>query len=311
MSDDRQIQVLLEQAEVQRRLNNHKGAIELLQRALSLDPDHARAHAALALALLGAKRLPGAAIEARMAIHLDGNDAYCHYAAAAVMAAHRKLADAWSHCLVAIENDQHDVDARVLGAHIRTLRNEPVQARELLGEALELQPTHAGALTQLARHEYAVRDYDAAARRIHEALRSDPDDLEAHAVAGLIDLAKGDDGSAETHARFILSQDATDQGGLELWAAVKAHRSWALGVWWRLNVWVSNRSETGQMALLIGSFVVVRVAIILAGALDLDRVEWFLGWAWLGFCAYTWFAPELFKKMLQADLGSVHLDPRY
>ena len=89
--EDRQIQILIEQANVQRGLSNWRGAIELLQRALSLDPDHAHAHATLALALLGARRLPGAGIEARMALALDGNDPFCHYAAAHVMLAERKL----------------------------------------------------------------------------------------------------------------------------------------------------------------------------------------------------------------------------
>ena len=35
--EDRQIEMLLEQAEVQRRLGNHRGATDLLQRALTID----------------------------------------------------------------------------------------------------------------------------------------------------------------------------------------------------------------------------------------------------------------------------------
>ncbi|HEX8107847.1 MAG TPA: tetratricopeptide repeat protein [Kofleriaceae bacterium] len=54
----RQIRVLLEEAEVQRRLGNHRGATELAQRALTIDPDHAQAHAALAGILLDARTWP-------------------------------------------------------------------------------------------------------------------------------------------------------------------------------------------------------------------------------------------------------------
>lgn len=309
--EERQIEVLMEQADVQRRLSNWRGAIDLLQRALSLDPDHARAHASLSLALLGARRLPGAGIEARMSLSLDGNDAYCHYAAAAVMAAERKLEDAWAHCLVAIETETDDIDARVLGAHIRGLRNETAEARVLLEEALELQPNHTEALTGMARLELEAHRYDVAQHYIDQALRADPSDHEAHVVAGYIALVRKDPDAAEGHARFVLGQDATDQEAIRLWAAIKASRSLVLGLWWRFSAWVSLRSETGQLAMMLGAFVLVRIAIILASHFDLDRIEAALTWGWLGFCAYTWFAPELFRWMLQRDLGTVVLDPEF
>lgn len=309
--EDRQIQILIEQANVQRGLSNWRGAIELLQRALSLDPDHAHAHATLALALLGARRLPGAGIEARMALALDGNDPFCHYAAAHVMLAERKLDDAWAHALVAIENETHDADNHVLGAAIRDLRGEKTEARELLERALELQPGHTGALIKLARIELAARNHEAAAGYADQALRSSPSDSDAHVAAGLIDLARGDHASAEGHARFALSQDSTDRDAIHLWAAIKAHRSPILGLWWRFHMFVSMRTEAGELGLLIGSFVVVEILTILAGHFDLDRIKSLLDWGWLGFCAYTWFAPELFKRMLANDLGTVVLDPDF
>lgn len=309
--EDRQIEILIEQANVQRGLSNWRGAIDLLQRALSLDPDHAHAHATLALALLGARRLPGAGIEARMALGLDGNDSFCHYAAAHVLYAERKLDDAWAHCLVAIEADQSDPETHVLGAAIRNLRGETTEARELLQTALELEPGHTAALTKLARMELEARNHDAAAGYAEQALRSSPSDSDAHIAAGLIDLARGNPASAEGHARFALGQDATDEGAIHLWAAIKAHRSPLLGLWWRFHMFVSMRTEAGELSLLIGSFVVVEILTILAGHFDLDRIKSIFDWGWLGFCAYTWFAPELFKRMLANDLGTVVLDPDF
>lgn len=309
--DDREVQALLEQADLRMRLVDWRGAIDVLRRALAIDPDHARAHAMLALALLGAKRLPGAEIETRLALALDGNDPFCHYAAAAVLRAQRRLREAWEHCEVALQTDSTDVDVYVLGAGIRDLRGELPEARALLVEALALEPAHAGALTRFARLELDAHRYDEAERYIDEALRAQPDDADAHIVAGYIDLVRGDDAGAEEHARFALNRDATDHDALALWAAIKAHRSWTLGLWWRLNAAVSLRSETGQVALLIGSFVIVQIAIILAGALDLPLVEQVLRWGWLGFCGYTWIAPALFKRMLERDLGTVVLDPEF
>jgi tetratricopeptide (TPR) repeat protein len=311
MSEDRQIQVLLEQAEVQRRLNNHRGAIELVQKALAIDPDHARAHAALAFSLLAARRLPAAGIEARTALALDGNDDYVHYVAGHVMMAERKLDDAWAHTLIALEGDRADAHTHVLGATIQVLKGDNARAKELLMQALECDANHCSALTELARLELNLGEREAAAEHVELALKSDPANTDAHVVAGYVALAKGDDGVAENHARFVLNQDATDEGGLKLFTAVKAKRSVLLGLWWRWNTYISMRDDRRQIAVLIGTFVLMRIVIIVTDELGYDTISRVLQLGWLGFCAYTWFAPELFRQWLKQELGSVKLDPDY
>ena len=88
-------------------------------------------------------------------------------------------------------------------------------------------------------------------------------------------------------------------------------RSKLLGLWWRFNLLTSNRSEAGQIALTLGSFVLVRIAIILALHWKREGLAVAIQWGWLAFCAYTWYAPTMFRKMLQRDLGQVTLDPDY
>jgi len=309
--EDRQITVLLEQAEVQRRLGNHRGATELAQRALALDPDHAHGHATLALILLDARRLPGAGIEARAALALDGNDPYVHRVAAAVLAAERKLDDAWQHCLVALEEPDAGPAAHVLGAHICALRGDRLHARELLHDALALDANHTEALTDLARLALRDGEHGEAARLVERALETDPGDRDAHVVAGHVALARGDTAAAEQHARFVLGQDATSHGGLHLWAAVQARRSVVLGLWWRFNTWMSQRDDNRRVALLVGAFVVAQIAIIVTDELGFDTATRVLTLLWLGFCAYTWFAPALFRRMVAAALGTVRLDPSF
>jgi Flp pilus assembly protein TadD len=309
--EERQVTVLLEQAEVQRRLGNLRQATELAQRALTIDPDHAWAHAALAFILLDTRRVRAAAIEVRAALALDGNDPHIHHVAASVMVAERKLEDAWAHCLIALEGPVVEPGAYVLGARIRDLQGDPARARELLNEALALDADYTDALTQLARLELAAGDKDRAAELIERALTSDPADRRAHVIAGYIDLARGDTASAEQHARFVLNQIATDEGGLELWAAIQARRSWLLGAWWRWHMWMSLGDDRRRIALLIGGFVVAQLAIIIADELDLDAASRVVSLAWLGLCAYTWFAPEMFRRMLARSLGTVRLDPDF
>jgi Flp pilus assembly protein TadD len=311
MTDERQIDVLIEQAEVQRRLGNHRGATELVQRALTLDPDHAVAHAALSYILLGAKRLAAAGIEMRTALMLDGNDPYVHHVAASVLAASRQLDDAWAHCLIALEGAAATAEAYVLGARIRSLQGDHARAKELLLEALALEAEHTGALTELARHELHTGDRAKARGLIERALESDPSDHEAHIVAGYVELAAGDAEAAERHARFVLGQDATDDDGLQLFAAVQARRSWLLGLWWRWNLWASLRDDRRRIALLLGAFVLARVAIIITDELGYEAIARALGFLWLGWCVYTWFAPALFRRMVARSLGEVRLDPEF
>jgi tetratricopeptide (TPR) repeat protein len=309
--EDRHVEVLLDQAYRARLAHNWNGAIDLLRRALALDPDHPRAHASLALALLGAQRLHGAHIEAGIALALDGNEPFCHFAAAAVRRAERRLDDAWEHCLVALQADHVDVGYYVLAASIRSLRGEIDEARALLHQALELEPEHVDALTTLARIQLGENELADAARLSDAALAASPENVEAHVIAGYIALRKNDLDAAERHGRFALRQAASDRDALALWTAIKARRSWTLGLWWRWNAFVTLRSETSQVALLIGSFVLVRLAIIIAGAFELDAVERLLSLAWLGFCAYTWIAPGMFHRMLERDLREVTLRPDY
>jgi len=309
--EERQINILLEQAEVQRRLGNHRGATELVQRALALDPDHAQAHASLAFTLLGAKRLAGAGIEARLALGLDANDSFIHHVMAAVLVAERELDDAWAHCLIALEGPAATPEAHVLGARIQILQGDVARAEELLHEALALDAAHTAALSWLARLALDAGDRTTAARHVALALESDPADRDAHVVAGYIDLASGDVSGAEQHARFVLNQTATDEDGLALWAAIQARRSRLLGAWWRWNTWMSRGDERRRVALLIGAFVLAQIAIIVTDELGFEGLTRVLNLAWLGFCAYTWFAPELFRRMLARELGTVHLDPDF
>ncbi len=309
--DERRIDRLLEQADRARALGDWRSAIEAVRGALTIDPDHAVAHAALSLALLGARRLHGARIEAGIALGLDGGEPLCHLAMAAVLRGERKLEAAWGHCLVALGAEVERVDAHVLGAEIQELRGDPNAARELLGRALELEADHAGALTALATLELGLGDLDAAERRAAEALAAEPGNLDAHVVAGFIALRRGQLEAAEEHGRFALREDPGDDGALRLWAAIKARRSVVLGLWWRFNAFLTARSENRQVGLLIGTFVAAQLAMIVAGALGLDGLEGILGWAWLGFCAYTWLAPALFRRMLERELRTVTLADDY
>ena len=309
--ENRQVRALIEQADSCRRSHDWATAIDLLKRALAIDAEHAQAHGTLALALLGARRLHGAVIEADLALAFDANDPFCHYAVAAVRAAERKLDDAWKHVLVALHDDDADADTHVLAAHVKVLMGERDAARTLLDEALAIDGDHVDALTELASLDLHEGHLAEAQLRIATALAIDPSDVDAHITAGYIAIRAGKLEDAEHHARFALQENASDRGALELWTALKARRNVFLGLWWRINSFAALRSERAQIGIMIGSFVVVRLLVIVLGALGYEDIEIFLERAWLGLCAYSWFAPEIFEWMLKRELKTVVLSDDY
>jgi tetratricopeptide (TPR) repeat protein len=309
--EERQVERLLALADQQRRLGNWDGAIDALRSVLSIDPHHAIAHAGLAFALLGARRLPGAEIEAELALSCDGDEPYCHLAMAAVLRAARKVDRAWHHCEIALAARPTDVDAHVIAAGIRELQGDVAAARELLQRALELEADDADTLAAFARLELGEGNVEEAARYCDEALVAEPGHLEAHVISGFVALRRGQLADAENHARFALREDPTDRGAIRLWTALKARRSWTLGLWWRFNAWVATRSERGMLLRLLGSFVIARLLIIAAIGADMELLATWLQWAWLGFCVYTWTAPVAFRRMLERDLEDVALRPDY
>ena len=227
------------------------------------------------------------------------------------LTAERKLEDAWAHCLIALQAAAPTPDAFVLGAQIRDLLDDRAHARELLREALALDAAHTAALTQFSHLERRSGAYDEAARLAQLALEADPGYRPAHIAAGYVDLARGDVASAEQHAKFVLHGDSNDRAGLELWAAVQARRSRVLGTWWRWNTWMCVGEDRRRLAILMAGYLIAQIAIIISDELDLTRLTLVLSLGWLGFCAYTWFAPALFQRMVARSLEAVRLDPDF
>jgi hypothetical protein len=72
-----------------------------------------------------------------------------------------------------------------------------------------------------------------------------------------------------------------------------------------------GRSERRRIGVMIAAFVVSQVGIIITDELGYEGAARGLRIAWLGLCAYTWYAPAHFRRMLARALGTVRLDPRF
>lgn len=286
-----------------RHARNWREAVTAYKQALYLDCNDARAHAGLAMTLLGLRRLLGASTEADLAVACAPEYAFAHVAVAAVRLAERRVDEAWMHCEIALANGPRDVDARLLGASIRTQQGDLGSARQLLDEALRLERT-ARVLSALAHHGVRTGELDDAERWADEAVADDPASGEAHLAAATVALARGKLYDAERHGRAAVDLEPSVEA-LKVWARIRRGQGAVMGLVWTVAVWTYAYTFGRRLTGAIGTYIAAQIAIVLAHAAGLDRVADYLLFAWLGWCVYTWVAPNLALGWIQKQLRFV------
>lgn len=297
----------MEHAWDMRSHGNHDACVDALKRILAEDPEHPSAHALLALVLLDMKRLYAAEIEAQTAISLDPLEPITQCAMAAVLMARRKLQRAGEHVKALLALAPHEPGNYRLAAQLCVLENRANDAQPFLDQALELDPNDPDTLVALAELAESDGRYAEATELCEDALAEDPEHIDANVLRGRLHLRQGEVEDARRRALFVLSDNAEDTPALYLLAAIKAQESRLWGMWWRLNSVCDRLTETQIMAALLGSFVLYRLAVIIADHFHLDALSSVFAFVWLGFCAYTWIAPGMFRRSLAQDLNQVEL----
>lgn len=311
MNDDPRTSRLLDHALRLMRGGHHDQAIDVLTRVLGEAPDRSDAHAVLALCLTSRKRLYAAEMEAAQALSLEPDSHLAHIAMASVQIAHRRFKQAEAHLDTARELFPESEENHRLAASLYQAWGRPDRALAEIVRASELDPDDAGIWAHYGWIEHARGQRGQARILAQRALGIDPEHIDALTLLGHCDLAAGDVENARAHAVWALQNDPGDEGALTLLAAVKARQSWLLGLWWRFQTWISAGNNRRAIALLVAMFLVYRATGI---ALDEHGQEdWAdrLSWIWLGFCAYTWFAPDIFLRSVRRELETVKLRPDY
>lgn len=309
--DDPRIHRWLEEAHRHLSEGRADAAIEVLRQLLTLDPDLAEAHALLAICLYGKRRLAAAEREAGIALGLAPDLPWAHHAMGLSLLAQRRFADAERHLE---EASLHDPDEP---AHLRALAglygltDRKKDVLPLLERALDLEPDDPDTLVALGNVHLEEGRVELAAQRAREALEVTPEHLDGLVLMGHMHLRRGAVDEAREHAIWALRQDPEDLGALHLLAAVKARASFFLGLWWRYSVWMEALGERRSMAVLLGAFVVYKLAALLTDDLGAPELSSVISLAWLGVVAYTWVGPAMFKRSLEKELSTVRLHPDF
>jgi tetratricopeptide (TPR) repeat protein len=290
---------------------HHDQAIDVLTRALGEDPDNGDAHAILAFALVGKKRLYAAEIEAGHALALESDNPFAHLAMASVSIASRKFTRAEEHLNAAKALAPESVHAHSLAASLYRLWDKPALAQAEIERARTLDPDNPDVWAKSGRLAFDRGERDLARAQALAALEIDPEHVDALTLLGHCDLAAGRAEEARAHALWALQQDPSDSGAMTLFAAVKARRSWLLGLWWRFQTFVNAGSNRRAIVMLIGAYLLYRIVWTAMIQNNMKDFASFTTIAWLVFCVYTWFAPTLFWRSIRKEMESVRLRPDY
>lgn len=302
---------LLQLAYQRLQADHNDGAIDALRQLLASDPDSAEAHALLAICLMNMRRVHAARREVQLALAADALLPLAHYAAAQVAMAQRKFKLAEEHLAQLLDMEPLNPLNHRCQAELYQLTGRLSQSREPLEKALELAPDDAANLVAMAQFHRESRQWDQAYQFARQALVASPGHPGAVVVLGHLLLRDGDVGGARDHAIWALQENANNVAALHLLTAVKARSNLFLGAWWRFNSWMNERSATGAIILLLVMFVTYRVAVITLTAQGYSHVAQVIDWLWLAFAAYTFAAPQIFRRLLDKELVQVKLSREF
>jgi hypothetical protein len=87
-------------------------------------------------------------------------------------------------------------------------------------------------------------------------------------------------------------------------------QSLLLGVWWRFNSYLT-RSTQRAIGVLVGMYLLQRTLSLWAVIHQREMLQQLIAYGWLGICAYSWFAPVIYRRMLEKELAQVSLRPDF
>lgn len=306
-----QVTSLLELAQRQLQAGHLDGAVTTLKRALSEDPDHADAHAFLALVLCDQRRLYAAEHEARLALALEPDGRAQLLASGRIEVAHRRFKAAIERFERMRELDPTDSQALIELASVHRLQGHRDEARSLLEQAITLDPEDPEPLADLGHVELESGRVAEAERRARQALEISPEDHDALVLMGHVLVHQDRLEEAREHAVWALQQNPASRPALGLIVVIKTRKSLVLGLWWRYSVWMGALGDGRAILVLLGAYVAYRFGVITAdvyGRADLGEL---LSAFWLAIVAYTWFGPALFMHSLKKELSTVRMDKEF
>jgi len=281
----------------QHLLSNHAAdkATEQFRAALSLDPNHAEAHAWMALALAEQKRFEAALHEADLALGTEPDNSWNFFVKGLVYVASSSWREAEQQFLQAIE-----LQPSVPGYHAHLAQalyhQEKKPAAAHAAElALSLDPEEETALLYLGFCRLDARQMGDAHQQLERALQLDPDSSDAHNAIGLYYLQNKQNDKALHHIREALRLEPESPHAQHNLVLAMGAKNWFYGLFWKWSLFLSRFSSKGQIAVLIGAWLFMQALRAVGRSNpELKPAVAVVGVFYFVFCIYTWTAPAIF-----------------
>ena len=301
----------LERALQQIEHGDSAGALETLRTVLSQEPDHAGAHALLAVCLLNLKRLGAAQHEAKTALSLAPELPLAHYASGMIALARQDTDSAEDAFRRAIElNPDHH--ASLLGlARARWLIGDYPGALSWVETALERAPEASDAMALKGMILFERGDLEPAEGAANQALQTEPENIGACLLMGNLHFARGEIDEARALAAVALSQAPDEPDAIELMVKIRSRKHPLLRLWWRYSNWMQRRGRHGQILLLVIAYITLQVAVTAHSQGHVGHWIWIIVLVWLFAVVFSWVAPARVRRGVEKELSTITLKTEY
>lgn len=260
-SQDKQVfhaERLAQLGQQQLQAGNAEAAVELLRKAISLEPNVGRYHGLMALALIDLKRYHAAEHEAKLALQLEP-DLFALLALGLSQLAVGRYESAVQLLLQCLreEPDNPTILASLASAYLglRRYRDSEMAAQR----ALSIEPQNPLATQALAYSLWYQGRYAEAESLALQGLAQNPEDDIMHTIKGLAELRRKNSGAAIAHSlnALAVNPDNTDAKRLLLLAYAQ-QRLWMRPVV-RLALWCARFTAFTRTAIGIGTYTLVNL----------------------------------------------------
>lgn len=223
---------LIDQAEELSDKGLYDTAHDLLQKALTLAPQHPSGHALLALNTWRQDKNKEAHQIVQTALELGPDWPYVHYVAGSICLSLSDTVTAEKHFREGIRlNNEYSPNFLGMAEYYEQIK-KPKKALEYLDQALERNPEHVYALTMRGRILYDIGQPKKAESEARRALQINPEDYGACILMALIKVEQGKLDESRELAILALQQYPKDEVALTLLVQINSHRNPFLKFFW-------------------------------------------------------------------------------
>ncbi len=301
------IQTLFERGIGLYELRQYPQAEEQFRKTLARTPQHAAAHAYLALSLLAQHRpanpqtdqLREALSEARKAAAAAPDQAFVFYVLAWASLMNDRENEALEAAKTGMRLDPEDAWGYLIHSSVYINRSEWENALRSAEAGLRLDPQHVGLLNKRSYALIMLERMDEAEGALMTALALDPNSDTAHAHRGWLALHKNDRSAALMHFREALRLDPQSEAARKGFLSAMKARNPLYNLLLRYSLFTSRLSREGAVNFALALSGLHYVLHVMAQAFfPLYLIYWPFSIMYSIFAFFTWTADAFFYLLL-------------